>query len=147
MNTYETRQGSHSIRELLDWSKTVRILRFFPGSGQGMGYTGEYLGVSLLPTAEPPSLLTESAISDKLKPILEKEFPQFKIGFTSSDSPNDIRFHAFNGREQDAHLEEQDFDAAPSLEKRLEELSVELGLKVLVSSNAMTLAFNPDDYG
>jgi hypothetical protein len=146
MNNRQTRQGSHSIRELLDWSKTVRTLRFFPGSGHGMGYSGEHFGVSLIPTAQPPSLSTAAAISDKLKQILEKEFPQFYIHCHTPETPADILFCAANGREQDGYLEAQDFQAAPKLEKRLEALSTELGFNIAVRSDAPRAAFDAADH-
>ncbi len=146
MNNRQTRQGSHSIRELLDWSKTVRLLRFFPGSGHGMGYTGEHLGVSLTPLAQPPSFTVASAISDKLKQILEKEFPQFYIHCHTPQTPADILFCAANGREQEGYLEAQDFAAAAKLERRLEELSAELGFRVGVRTDALVAGFNADDH-
>jgi|GEM_PF-7094651 len=145
MKTRQTRQGSHSIRELLDWSKTVRILRFFPGSGHGMGYTGEHFGVSLIPTAQPPSSQVASEISDKLKQLLEKEFPQFYIHCHTPETPADILFCAANAREQDGYLEAKDFEAAPRLENRLEALSTQLGFKVVVRTDAVNAAFNAAD--
>jgi hypothetical protein len=146
MNNRQTRQGSHSIRALLDWSKTVRLLRFFPGSGRGMGYSGEHFGVSLIPTALPPSAANASAISEQLKQVLEKEFPQFYIHCHTPETPSDILFCAANGREQDGYLQARDFQAAPQLEKRLEELGPKLGFKVVVRTDAPGAAFNPADH-
>lgn len=134
MNTIQSRQGRHSIRELEDWTKEARHLRFYPGTGHGMGYVGERLRIALV------GQLTPSALAE-LKQLATSAFPVFFIEIDPESEPRRWVLTAKPAVAMDADLTAAHLTEGLRLEKWLEQRKGQYALETALPLDAERYAF------